>query len=604
MVEDRTSWWRFVTVAGLLAVAPFLLGRGYELATPGPFDSGSYVHSAQKLLEGARIGTDEKPSALPGTLSVNILGVWLCGYRELGPKLLQTGLQLVALVLMLVAVGRLWGRVAAASAVVLASLYLSAPAIAKYGNVKEQYMVACLIIGVSCFVMHQLGAHRRWAMAAGAALAWAPLFKQTGVSGGVAVLVFLVAQPFLGHRSWRRTGSDALLLVAGAAAGLLPVLTWLVVHAAPWRYWPYSSFIKAFLPGRGAALGSYVATSRELIPLSEQAAIVVRYYLILGLPIVLAVYSFGLAVFRWVKRPAAAADEPGAANDRFVLLLAVWWLVDTALVWVSPRSYEQYYLPMVASGSMLAAFAVAQIWSRARPLPHAKRLVLLGVGALLVAFLAHPIVIGMKRSPHSGEIFAERRKGFAQTSAELLERRQGDRLPAWELAAAAAHRSTSPTDRIYVWGWYPGIYVKAQRLSAVPRACEGSMHTAAPGKLAQSVDDILAAFERHRPEVIIDTRKRHFPWNRPPLELWPRATEGYLSRRPETLAAFEANTEYWLGLGFGSDERERFRAVAPLRRYVISHYAIAAEFGDIVLFRRLNDSSGDRHARSGDSNSG
>src|SRR4030043_1245884 len=45
--------------------------------------------------------------------------------------------------------------------------------------------------------------------------------------------------------------------------------------------------------------------------------------------------------------------------DRFVFLFAVWWLLDMGFVWVSPHSYEQYFLPLNASGAMLGGYLIA-----------------------------------------------------------------------------------------------------------------------------------------------------------------------------------------------------------------------------------------------------
>ena len=87
----RITWPKLLVAALVLALAgiPFILGRYMELKTPGPFDSGAYVYSAQRPLSGARLGAEERPSALTGTLLVNMLGVKLFGFSETGPKLMQ-----------------------------------------------------------------------------------------------------------------------------------------------------------------------------------------------------------------------------------------------------------------------------------------------------------------------------------------------------------------------------------------------------------------------------------------------------------------------------------------------------------------------------------
>ncbi|MHC4739497.1 MAG: hypothetical protein ACYS9Y_11395 [Planctomycetota bacterium] len=97
-----------------LAMVPFSMGKYFELNSLGPYDSASNVYSAKRVLEGARIGIDEIPSAQAGTLLINILGVWLCGFNETGPKLMQMILQATALVLMFVAMRKLFGMLPAA----------------------------------------------------------------------------------------------------------------------------------------------------------------------------------------------------------------------------------------------------------------------------------------------------------------------------------------------------------------------------------------------------------------------------------------------------------------------------------------------------------
>ncbi len=99
---------------GLAAVAlaagiPFVLGKYFELNFPDPYDSAIYAYSAQHILDGAKIGVEEIPSAQIGTLVVNMAGVALTGFNEIGPKLIQGLLQLGALVLMFVALRRLFG---------------------------------------------------------------------------------------------------------------------------------------------------------------------------------------------------------------------------------------------------------------------------------------------------------------------------------------------------------------------------------------------------------------------------------------------------------------------------------------------------------------
>ena len=70
MIKNKKKVAAFVIII-ILAVIPFGLGKYFEFNSPGPYDSGAYVYSARHILEGARIGVEEKPSAALGTLLVN-----------------------------------------------------------------------------------------------------------------------------------------------------------------------------------------------------------------------------------------------------------------------------------------------------------------------------------------------------------------------------------------------------------------------------------------------------------------------------------------------------------------------------------------------------
>ena len=230
-------------IIAILAGIPFCMGKYFEFNSPGAFDSGAFVYSAKRILDGARIGIDEKPSAQMGTLLVNMLGVKLFGFNEIGPKLIQGILQAAALVLMFITMRKLFGTLPAAIGVIIASIYLSAPLMAKYGNVKEQHMIAFMIMGVSCFVLYQLTNRFWYAILAGTFLSSAPLFKEIGVSAIAAVGLFIIAQPLLKHRTWKKTGTDILLLAAGAVIVISPIYIWLSAQKTPSNYFPYYSLL-------------------------------------------------------------------------------------------------------------------------------------------------------------------------------------------------------------------------------------------------------------------------------------------------------------------------------------------------------------------------
>ncbi len=592
-------------VIALIAVAiPFTLGKYLELSRPGPFDSGGYVYSAYHVLQGAQIGVDEKPSAKIGTLLVNMAGVGLSGFSETGPKLIQGLMQAGALVLTLLALRRLWGLVPAAVATTLAAFYLSCPHLAKYGNVKEQYMIACMMIAIACVLWRQSGGRWWWAVLAGAIGIWAPLFKETGTSVIAAIGLATLLHPLWTTRTWKQAFADAGLILGGGVLSLLPAYGWLAAADVTTSYWPYhflwDRVAGVFATGEvaaGGGGGGYLEVSRSAITFSEQAAHVFRYYASIKLPILLSIASMiaaVVAVMLWRK----PSEMRGESNDTMppawpVPMLVIWFLADAGYVWISPRSYEQYYLPMVASGSILGGYGLALLWWRLKrggPVPQ-----LIGglMGAVAIIALAWPVWFGFTHAMHSGEPYpnGQRRRGYVQALEEVSMLNQPGMVHPWVAAGHYIREHSDPSDTIYVWGWYPGIYVQAQRLSSATKAFESNMHVDPPRQLAEDIRQRLEEFKADPPKFFVDTHKRHFPWDRPPLELWPTAQGRLLPVDAANVARYEAQYARMLADQIEPDEAKRFEAMKPLRDYIREHYRPVRNYGPFIIFARQDAAS-------------
>jgi 4-amino-4-deoxy-L-arabinose transferase-like glycosyltransferase len=649
----------FIIIA-IVAAIPFSMGKYFELNFPDPYDSGGFTYSAAHILAGAEIGVEEKPSAELGTLVLNMFGVWLFGFSETGPKLMQMLFQAGALVLMFAAMRKLFGILAAAVGVVIASIYLSAPLIAKFGNVKEQYMIAFMVIGVSCLVLRQLDGKWWWAVLAGAFVSWAPLFKPTGTSAIGAMGLFVIAQPIFKHRSWKQTGIDILLLLAGVVAAIGPLYVWIIGWDVQTGL-PYSfvwNTLGKMLPAKAAgdasaAAPDYVGASRKLVTFSEQWPKVLRFYNLLILPIALAIGAIGARIVRMAGSVVSPEKTESKTYDRFVLLLAVWWILDMAFVWISPRSYEQYYLPLNASAAMLGGYLIALYCDRFVQKPQAlttsailtRDIIILAVWAIAVwvvvrlifsatiqeaaryeryrvalsaavimlglglvglvqdrfsngisafrwgvvgvigfvcmAVMSWHMFFGTRTSPHTGADRGEKWYGYSQKLDQISRRRKQNAKMPFEKVGEYIRLHSEPTDKIYVWGWYPGIYVSAQRFSAAAKPV--MMPRPAPQALADSTSGLLAEFERQPPKFIVDSRKLHIPTNRPPYELWPIAPNGlvqgtnrtwFLPSNDNVVAMYD---KFWsddLRRRYGDDEADRYIALAPLRKFVMDNYEI------------------------------
>ena len=604
-VEPQTRknsffWQRFFPplLAVILAGIPFAAGKYIELNSPDPFDSAAYVYSAQHIFSGAKLGIDEIPSAQPGTLLVNMLGIKLFGFSELGPKLVQAALQAIALVLMFYTMRKLYGGLAASIGVIVASLYLSSPLIAKFGNVKEQHMVAFMVIGMCCYMLRQLGGKWWMAILAGAALGWAPMFKQTGISAIVAVGLFVVIQPFSGWRSLKQTAIDIGLLAGGFVLGIAPMWAWLLIENNP-GYLPYRWVCNMiYSSGAKGKLGSYVSAAREVFGFKQQFPQVMRYYGCLILPMAMAISALFIWAGRQIKYlkfqiSKRKTQQAAPSYEKYVLLFGVWWILDAAFVWISPRGYEQYYLPLNASAAMTGGYIFALYAEKFRNSKNKIGWAITGaVGLIVMLSMGWRIVFGIEVSPFSGQRYGEKSRGYVQRWEEVRQFRLGAKMQ-WQDAGDYIREHSKADDGIYVWGWFPGIYLRAERFCPSPLAFESMMHTRSPEDMSKLMDDLLAAFNKKRPKFLVDSRKYEFPYNRPPLPLWPtmiknRGDFQLIQGNDEQVAQFDDAYTKSLAEQFKDGEAERYTAMKPLRNFVMQNYTPVKIYGQFVVFELRN----------------
>jgi len=607
----------------ILAGIPFAFGRYFEFSYPDPFDSAANVYSAQHILNGAKIGVDEKPSAALGTLLVNVLGVRLFGFNEFGPKFIQLLFQAIAFFIMFIAMRKAFGNLAAAVAVIVTSIYTSSPLIAKFGNVKEQFMIACMVTAVSLFVLRQMGGGWWYSLLAGAIVSWAPLFKETGASAIGGIGLFVILQPIFGHRTWKQTGLDIVLLLAGAVITMAPLYIWIIGWKVQTTL-PYSfvwDAVAGLIPKTQEApqAPTYVSSLRDTLTFAEQWPRVLRYYLMLILPVSLAVGSILLRIGRMIAGVLTKGQNADRSDyDRFVLLLGVWWILDMAFVWISPASYEQYYLPLTASGAMTGAYLIAVYsdkftstvfktkWVVTNTSPRSMecrpvtstvfktKWVVTGiVGFISMVVMSWHVFFGISKSPYSAMKYPERQRGYVQRWVEISHRKNQGWRGSWEVAGEYIRDRTQPTDKIYVWGWVPGIYLSAQRFSSAPIAFESEMHARPPEQLEQIIDELLAAFNKEMPKYIVDSRKQHLPLDRLKFELWPIVPEGFMGFQktqflpsdPQTVAGFE---KLWGQLTMersGENEARRFEIMGKFRKFIRENYERDKMFGECVVFK-------------------
>jgi hypothetical protein len=615
----------YILIIALLAAIPFIMGKYIEFNSPDAFDSASNVYSAEHIIQGAKINVDERPSAATGTLIVNLFGVKLFGFSEFGPKFMQLIFQAAALIVMFLAMRKAFGTLAAGIGVIVASIYLSSPIMAKNGNVKDQFMISMMVLGISCFILYLMNNKIWLALLSGAFLAWAPLFKETGYSATGAVGLFIIVKLVFRHTALKKTGINIGLLFAGAAISLAPVFIWIFTFQ-PKALLPHEVLFRTFYsalkssdetsePDKEQAEAIADNTEQKKLPFwlklvpagyvrgswsemsSDDVKVlfkrVLRYYSLLIIPIALACFAIIIRLIRRIlqirKKLPAESVKP---YEQYVFLLAVWWLLDMLFVMGSPRSYEQYYLPLNASGAMLGGYFVAQYSDKYKASLNKPAWLAAGaLGVLLMIIAVWPVFFGISKSPHSGTAYPAKQRGYFTQIQEIKYLHKNNLIYPWQQVGDYIKSRSKPDEVIFVWGWYPGIYVRAQRLSSAPKAFEGSMHTLTPEQLSERVEEILSGFKKEPPKFIVDSRKREFPWDRPQLELWPEnlwSVKIDQAQDDVIIKLFDEQHENLLKEKYGGEEEAlRYKAMAPLRRYMMRYYKVVGKFGTGDTFHVL-----------------
>lgn len=700
------SWdWQAVGIlaaAVMLAAIPFFYGKYREFHTDDPFDSGMNIYTARQILEGGKIGVEVFPSARPATLLVNVIGVGLFGYSEFGPKLMQMLMQMAALGLLFYTLRKVYGNLPAAAALILASFYLSCPFFAKFGNVKEQYMIACMIAVACGLILRHRGGPWWWLMISGGAAINAYYFKQTGVSVVIAMVIYVLAQPILRQRGWREMGKDFLGLGAGILVGLIPLSIFYIWQGC---FVPFIleiprlaiNFLSSFFQGTTPAAigsGSYVGGSKQVSDFANRFATVFRYYQSFVVPI-----GFGLLAIGWKFTRTIISNRTHLRvfglilalllgwfllrshiryqlfldiavvfsvafllyyfhitvndfQDRLVLLFGIWWLLDMAFVWISPRSYVQYYLPLNGSAALLAGYVLY----RCRENP-AGYLWLLGswlVTDFLLLWLeasdsflqvglksAAPKGYGMHVVYHliplaigAGVYFtfkaADLRpartillfllcvvmmlvwnrgnlKDFREKIEEVSDQRARHNTPLWQQIGEYIRQHSQPEDGLYVWGWYPGIYVAAERFAPTRNPSEDNMHITAPKALGFRIEFLVKELSQRPPKFIVDAQKQHYPfYTHMNFDLWPRVpgkkefvppqmagewseplnqvVEDFTYQRLTDPARAGGPLEADKARELAREEKARHEAMRPLREFVMQNYT-PLDFGAMVAFQ-------------------
>jgi hypothetical protein len=356
-----------------------------------------------------------------------------------------------------------------------------------------------------------------WILAAGFLCGLATLIKPTAISLPAATTAWLVL------RRGMLRGTDKLVVDVARAAAL-----WTGFALACFAAYLYFSQLGVWSDlvywAFRWTLGLYIPTGTAHSPFLVR--FVAGFCVWVGLTTILWLLSAIALRTALARRASARATAPIAprgvspANEppgpqpatgpspSVTWLLVAWTLTATALTFVGGRFYDHYFSAVIPPLAALAAVGFEAVRARVRW----RRAVAIGVLVPTVACWA-----GTWQIERTKEWFGEPPRPYDQI-------------------AAYVHDHSEPSDRVFVWGYFPLIYVAADRLAATRFVgCHYVTGYAAIGlgqDLSPEIEDrlgvphgwadLLADLETYRPVLLVDTAPADLHhWRRYPLARYP-----------------------------------------------------------------------------------
>ncbi len=343
---------------------------------------------------------------------------------------------------------------------------------------------------------------------------WAAWFfwrRQSAAVGVLLGLAFLSKQPALldlgaplvvlayGTRVERARWPQLAAVLAGFALPVLLAVGYFAAHGALADFWFYAWQYNLQYYGPEVS-----AADRVLSALKPFLLLATEYPL--GLFAVLV--AAGFCLFRVLQRRTDAGER--AENPKLLYLLT-WFVTSLAGAASGGRGYDHYYLQFLPACCLTAALSLGGMipWARSHP---AKRWVL-PAALLLSAVVGVQLGRGILRS-----------RGPAPWPVD----------PSLRVSTYIREHS-APTDRIFVWGYHPDIYLFADRKPAsrfvyasfltglIPWTNTAPERDTSYAVVPGALDTLLRELASARPAFIVDCSagpNRH--WQKYPLGKFPR----------------------------------------------------------------------------------
>ena len=394
-----------------------LVSRIWTVLAPDPHDAELFAYIGRRWIQGAipyRELWDNKP---PGIFAVNALAAFTHS------QFLALALfEFIALVTTAVLISAILSELDCGPTIrwagpIVAASILTIPYYSQGGNLTEIYLLPFASGCIYCFLRATRGVmtSRRWLVLAGLSAGFAAAFKPVGIAPLLATTVFSFA-------SVRKNLSSRIIEVVLTWIGFFVV--WICIEACFGAYGVAGELINAALVYNlhyGAAAGVPILKSLELMA--------DRLWPIVPL---LGCVTISLLLRLWPKTDRAAPNLFTPRQYAAAPLLFLWLAADLCGARAGGRYYPHYFLPVLLSMVVVGCIGIDILAAMTSHVRYSQ---------IITCTLLVPIVIVSLKG---------------QIDSYFMARNSSP--DEWTQAAIFIRDHKAPSDTVFTWGYWPGIY--------------------------------------------------------------------------------------------------------------------------------------------------
>ena len=463
-------------------------------------DDQMFGYFGWRIAHGATVYVDVWDNKPPGIYWINAVGFLLGGGASYGGVIALCATALVtAHVLFYLICASLFTRGAAALTTILASFFLTHIYYQGGTNRTETFLIVFELAAVLLY-MRAFLADRWWKwLLVGGLCGCAFLFKQVGLAAWGAMGLHTIALVLMRELDWRAGLRRCLLLLAGMVGVVLAAVAVLAAQGALDGAWyAVIGFNRAYF---AAGDSSFWETYANYHLLSMHA------FPILRLPVLMAIAALIHASVWWFRpdyRPQEIEAPLRAIRPvcpHYILLLTIWCLVAFYGATVSPGHYRHYLIPSIAPLMLLGGYLMNVIKTELGLLRRlAQRGWVVGVFVAMGWFALPAVRLQIEQA--------------SRVWLDRFERGDGITLAPWEKIGDLIAKHSTPDEKIQVWNYVPGAYLRARRVNACRFITTEKVGQV--GKFAQPIADEIQRTLTEHPPPVFAIHEGDYEWTRNP----------------------------------------------------------------------------------------